>query len=213
MNRKFLFAAVILVASLAACSCTRSGPESTDASDSDSRGVERVRAPGDASEEPSEAARSRGVPPHERRDEAEEAEPQIAMRGFSYEWRVAPEKGLHIKIDFFNTRDTYARARGYLFIVASSNTMPSVPEGVYPWDARFEEGEPAKHTDGNRLLFRDEIEARVFIPYTRAEGYYDHVRILVYREDGGVAIDLDYELDVTGEPTGPVEATPLSVTM
>jgi hypothetical protein len=156
---------------------------------------------------------SRGVPPHERREEAEEAEPQIAVRGFNYEWRLEPEKGLLVRIDFVNTRETYARARGYLFVVASSSTMPSAPPGVYPWDARFEDGNPEKHTDGSRLLFRNDLESRVFIPYRGGEGHFDHLRIIVYREDGGIAIDLDYALEITGEPTGPIEAAPLSVTM
>jgi hypothetical protein len=213
MKRKLLIVLVVLVASLAAGSCTRGAPEGAGESDAGSRSGEGAwRGEGD-SEEPSEAARSRGVPPHELRDDSEEAEPQIAIRGFSYEWRLAPEKGLHVRINFVNTRETYARARGYLFMVASSNTMPSVPASVYPWDARFEGGYPETHTDGNRLLFRDEIESRAFLPFSGREGYFDHLRIIVYREDGTITIDLDYELEVTGEPTGPVEATPLSVTM
>jgi hypothetical protein len=213
MKRKIMIALVVLVACLAVCSCAPERSESADASDTDSRGATGVRRGADDSSEPSEAARSRAVPPHERREDEEEAEPQIAIRGFTYEWRLEPEKGLHVRIDFVNTRDTYARARGYLFVVASSNTMPSVTPGVYPWDARFEDKYPEKHTDGNRLLFRDELDSRIFIPYHADEGYFDYLRIIVYHEDGRVAIDLDYELDVTGEPSGPVEAAPQSVTM
>jgi len=213
MRRKLLIALVVLLASLVVCSCSRSGSDDVEASDSDTRREAGFGRGANDSEEPSEAARSRGVPPHERRDGTEEAEPQIAIRGFSYEWRLEPEKGLHVKIDFVNTRDTYARARGYLFAVASSNTQPSVTPGAYPWDAHFEEGYPGKHTDGNRLLFRDELGSRFFIPYRGEEGYFDHLKIIVYHEDGRIAIDLDYELDVTGEPTGQIDATPLSVTM
>lgn len=213
MKRKLLIAAVILLASLVVCSCSESGSEDAGASDSDSRRGEGVRPEEDDRAAPSDAAKSRGVPSHERREDVEEAEPQIAIRGFGYEWRLKPEKGLHVRIDFINTRDTYARARGYLFMVASSNAMPSAAPGVYPWDAGFEDGYPEKHTDGNRLLFRDEHESRVFIPYRQGEGYFDHLKIIVYHEDGRVAIDLDYELEITGEPTGPIEAAALSVTM
>ena len=57
------------------------------------------------------------------------------------------------------------------------------------------------------------MDTRIFIPYRAGDGYYDHIRILVYREEGGITIDLDYDLDVTGEPSGPIEAAPMSVTM
>jgi hypothetical protein len=213
MRRKLVIVAVILLASLTACSCTRSGSEDAGASDSDSRPREGAWGGSNDSDVPSEAARSRGVPPYERREESEEGEPQIAIRGLSYEWRLEPQKGLHVRIDFVNTRDTYARVRDYLFLVATSTAYPSAPAGVYPWDARFEAGRPEKHTDGNRLLFRDELESRAFLPYRAAEGYFDHLRILVYNEDGTVAIDLGYDLEITGEPSGPIEAAPLSVTM
>lgn len=214
MVRRSLIALAILMVALEMCSCARESSESAGASDSDSQHQgTSVRRPERDRSEPSEAARNRGVVPYENRGGTEEGEPQIAVRGFTYEWRLEPEKGLQVRMDFVNTRDTYARARGYLFVVASSSTMPSVVPGVYPWDARFEEGYPQKYTDGNRLLFRDELQTRFFIPFHAAEGYYDHIKILVYREDGGLAIDLDYELDVTGEPSGPIEAAPMSVTM
>jgi hypothetical protein len=213
MARKLLIALMVLTAALAAGSCSREGSESADASDSDSPRGAGVRRVGDEGVEPSEAARARGVQPQGDRDAAEEAEPQIAIRSLTYEWRVAPEKGLHLTIDFVNTRETYARARGYLFVVASSTTAPSAAPGIYPWDARFDGKYPEKHTDGTRLLFRDEMDARIFIPYRAGDGYYDHIRILVYREEGGITIDLDYDLDITGEPSGPIEAAPMSVTM
>jgi hypothetical protein len=213
MTRKLLIALVVLIATLAVCSCSRESSESADASDTDSPRRTGARRVDDGSAELSDAARGRGVAPRGDREAEEEVEPQIAIRGFTYEWRLEPEKGLHVRISFVNTRDTYARARGYLFVVASSNTMPSVTPGVYPWDARFEGGYPEKHTDGNRLLFRDELDTRIFIPYRGDEGYYDYLKIIVYHEDGGTVIDLDYELDVTGEPSGPIEAAPMSVTM
>jgi hypothetical protein len=213
MRNRIAVIAVIVFASLIACSCTRNASQDAGASDSDSRSRDATWEGRDEAEAPSEAARSRGVPSYERREEAQEGEPQIALRGLTYEWRLEPEKGLQARLDFVNTRDTYARARGYLFLVATSRAYPSAPAAVYPWDARFEDGRPEKHTDGSRLLFRDELEARAFLPYRGAEGYFDHLRILVYDEAGTVVIDLDYDLDVTGEPTGPMEAAPLSVTM
>ncbi len=213
MKRKLLIVTVLLLTSLVVCSCSERGAESADTSDSDSRGREGAWRGTDGSADVSEATRSRGVPSHERREESEEPEPQIAIRGFEYEWRLEPEKGLHVRVDFVNTRETYARARGYLFMVATSNTTPSAAAGVYPWDARFEEGHPERHTDGNRLLFRRDLESRVFIPYRGGDGYFDHLRIIVYHEGGRIAIDLDYDLEIVGEPTGPIEAAPLSVTM
>lgn len=213
VRRRLPLALLILLASFAVCSCSRSGSEEESASGSrDAGGESGWREPAEDTS-PSEAARSQGVPPHTPREDSEEARPQIAVRGFSYEWRLEPEKGLHVSIHFVNTRETYERARGYLFLVATSASTPSAPQGVYPWDARFEEGVPEKHTDGNRLLFREDLEARAFIPFAGGDGYYDHLRIVVYREDGGTAIDLDYDLAITGEPTGPVEAEPQSVTM
>jgi len=213
VRRRFPLVALIFLASLAVCSCSGTGSEEQGApGSSDAEGDVGWRRSAEEAP-PTDAARSRGVPPHTPRDEMEEAEPQIAVRGFGYEWRLEPQKGLHVRIDFVNTRETYERARGYLFLVASSSSTPSAPEGLYPWDARFEAGVPEKHTDGNRLLFRKDLEVRAFIPFTVGDGYYDHLRIVVYREDGATAIDLDYDLNITGEPTGPMKAEPQSVTM
>jgi hypothetical protein len=213
MRDRIAVVAIVVFASLIVCSCARTDSEDAGASDSESHSGQGSWRGRDDAEIPSEAARSRGVPSYEQRERPEEGEPQIALRGLTYEWRLEPEKGLQVRLDFVNTRDTYARARGYLFLVATSKAYPSAPAGVYPWDARFEDGRPEKHTDGNRLLFRDELESRAFLPYRASEGYFDHLRILVYDEAGAVVIDLDYDLDITGEPTGPMETAPLSVTM
>lgn len=213
VKRKFFIAAVIVLACLGACSCSRDASERADASDSGSSAEEGAWGGRDERTAPSVAARSRGVPPHARRGDLDEAAPQIAIRGFDYEWRLEPDKGLQVRIDFVNTRQTYERARGYLFLVATSSTVPGIQPGVYPWDARFQEGYPESHTDGTRLLFRDALEARAFIPFRQGDGYFDRLKILVYHEDGRIAINLDYDLEITGEPTGPIEAKPLAVTM
>jgi hypothetical protein len=213
VKRKLFVVFVIVLVCLGACSCSRNASEKADASDTESSADESAWSRRSEGEGPSAAARSRGVPPHARRGDIDEAAPQIAVRGFDYEWRLEPDKGLHVRIDFVNTRQTYERARGYLFLVASSSTVPGIQPGVYPWDARFQEGYPESHTDGHRLLFREELEHRAFIPFRQGDGYFDRLKILVYHEDGTIAINLDYDLEITGEPTGPIEAKPLAVTM
>ena len=154
---------------------------------------------------PSPAARSRGVATIET-DEDGELKPLVVLQDIVYEWRVSPERGLHVKLGFINPNDTYERARGYVFIIASSRASSGAVYGVFPWNAEIgEDGLAVDHTDGAHLLYRRDQDIRASIPYENASGYYDVLRILVYAEDGDVLIDNTIDLEISGEATGPIK--------
>ncbi len=199
--RASLVALGVLLAVLAGCS----GGEQEVESDIPEGGEQSGSAVADDGRTaPTSGARSRGVATIEGKDD-DGLEPLVVLQDIVYDWRVAPERGLHVTLGFINPNDTYERARGYVFIVASSRESSGSVYGVYPWDAELgEDGLAADYTDGMHLLYRRDQEIRASIPYRNASGYYDVLRILVYSEDGDVLIDNTVDLEVSGEATGPV---------
>jgi hypothetical protein len=168
-----------------------------------SRSDERAGAREEAApmdEQTAEAARTRGIA--RAGDEPEEEPvPQVVLSEMSYEWRTSPEKGLAVVMEFTNPADTYERARGYVFLVAEYQVNGSTVErGVYPWNTRIVEGLPDDYREGTHLLYRDTQTVRAFIPYERADGYYNILRVHVYHEDGRLITNRMYELDITGTP-------------
>lgn len=196
--------AIGLAVLVALCGCGgevegEAAPEADVAERSESRSAGR---------DASDAARSRGLPVEsEAGDEA--VEPEVLLGSMMYEWRVSPERGLYIQMEFVNPNITYERARGYVFAIASSSLDGS--SGVYPWDAALKDGEPEDYRDGTHLLYRDDQEVSAFIPYRGGVGYYDRLKLLVFDEDGELLIGQTYELDVDGSPSGPRRSEPALV--
>jgi len=157
------------------------------------------------SEDASDASRSRGVSVEE---EEEEERPTIVVGELEYEWRHVPQRGLYVRILFVNPRETYARARGRVFLIAESSVASAPTTGIYPWDAELDGDEPTNYRDGANLLFRVDQEVRAFLPYTAWDGYYDSLRLLVFEDDGDVLIDRLQPLEITGEPSGIVKVQP-----
>ncbi len=196
MTKNILAAGLLVAVCLMALSCSKSeGTAREDEAGASSTESEEVVL--------SRAARSRGLPVKEQDEEEPRAE--VVLGGFVYEWRTSPQKGLHVTLDFVNPRDTYERARGYLFLIASYSGRARASVGVFPRNAELDGGRPVDHKDGTHLLYRKDHQVRVFIPYTDREGYYDLLRVLVYSEDGKVEMNQTYELEITGEPTGSVK--------
>jgi hypothetical protein len=151
-------------------------------------------------EETAEVARTRGVAREGGEDDPEPV-PRVLLSEMSYEWRVVPEKGLMVVMEFTNPAETYQRAKGFVFLVAEYKVNASTAEtGVYPWNTRMAEGVPEDFSAGSHLLFRDTQTVRAFIPYERADGCYNTLRVFVYHEDGRLITNRTYELDTTGEP-------------
>lgn len=150
-----------------------------------------------------EEAKSRGAIT-EAPDQSEPASPEIVVEDLTYEWRTSPETALSVIVDFLNPHETYERARGYVFLVATSSGGAGRPTGVFPWDAAFDGGVPVDFTDGRHLLFRKAEQVRATIPYKQPEGYYDLLRLIVYSEDGALIIDSTIDMEITGEATGPL---------
>jgi hypothetical protein len=181
--------ALVLVSCFALFGCSRTGDQAGD------------RA-GTASKEngASEAAASRGVATGEAGGEGTAA-PSVVLDGIAYEWVVSPERGLQVELGFVNPGKDVGRAKGYAFVIAGSSKDPAVV-GVYPWNAKFVDGAPEDHAAGGRILFWEEQKMSVFIPYKERAGCFDTMRILVYDDDGRIALDETHELPITGEPTG-----------
>jgi hypothetical protein len=199
MNRLAL-GAVIVITGLLVLGCSN-GEEAASETEVD---VESL-SEGEVIEEDetSEAARARGIAVE---GTEEEGEPQILLDNLVYEWRVEPEPGLHVKLKFVNPVGGYERARGRLFMIASSRVYDVT--GVYPWGVEVERGTPTNHREGTRLLFRDEQTVRAVIPYKATAGYYDVLKIIVFDEEGGMFVNTTYDLELTGEPSGPKEPKP-----
>ncbi len=207
--RASLVALAVLLAVLAGCSGGEQETESDVPEGGDQSGS-AVADDGRAT--PSPGARSRGVAAIEA-DEDEGLQPVVVLQDIVYEWRVSPQRGLYVTLGFINPHDTYERARGYVFLIASSRASSGAVYGVYPWGIELgEDGLAADYMDGTHLLYRRDQEIRASIPYENATGYYDVLRILVYAENGDVLIDNTIDLEVSGEPTGAVRP-PVDLTL
>ena len=185
MSRLIVVLAFVFLGCLVVAGCTSS----------DEPAVEPVPEPLD--EEAVAAAGSRGVARSERSDDME-AKPQVVLSEMTYEWRTSPDRGLHVTLDFTNPADTYERARGYVFLIAESTRSGSLVRGVYPWSISMEGNLPKDHTDGTHLLYRERQQVRAFIPYPRADGYFEILRLYVFHENGRLLTNRTYELDLTG---------------
>lgn len=147
------------------------------------------------------AAAARGLPVEEE-PEGEDA-PRIVLADLIYEWRLRPRPELLVEMTFENPNDLAGRARGYLVVVAASAAEGASSRTTYPKRASFEGEWPDDPTDGDRLILRKRETVEVAIPYELGDGgHFDKLRVIVYDEDGDLSIDLGYDLDVTGEPTG-----------
>ncbi len=185
MSRLIVVLAFVFLGCLVVAGCTSS----------DEPAVEPVPEPLD--EEAVAAAGSRGVLGSERSDDME-PKPQVVLSQMTYEWRTSPDRGLHVTLDFTNPADTYERARGYVFLIAESTGFGSLVRGVYPWNISMEGNLPKDHTDGTHLLYRERQQVRAFIPYPRADGYFEILRLYVFHENGRLLTNRTYELDLTG---------------
>lgn len=148
----------------------------------------------------SDAAASRGVATGEP-EEAEPGGPRAVLSGIAYEWTVSPDRGLTVTLEFTNPASDVGRAKGYAFVMAGSSSDAAVA-GIYPWNAKVENGMPSDHTVGGRLLFWEKSTLSAFLPYKERAGCYNTVRVLVYDDDGRIVHDETHELPITGEPTG-----------
>lgn len=200
MNARTFSLAIVIAMCVAVLGCSGGEP-------SEERGAGSSSVSESEAQAPSKAAAARGV----RVEQDEQPGPEVVLSGLVYEWRTSPEKGLEVTLEFENPSDTYERARGYVFAVARSSGSAVSDLGVYPWNAELEGGVPSDYTEGTHMVYRKDHVVRGFIPYTKGEGYYDSLRVLVYSEDGDVLIDQTYALEITGEPTGPVRPKPTLV--
>jgi hypothetical protein len=187
MSRLIVVLAFVFLGCLVVAGCTSS----------DEPAVEVEPAPEPLDEEAVAAAGSRGVAVSERSDDTEPV-PQVVLSEMIYEWRTSPDRGLHVTLDFTNPADTYERARGYVFLIAESTRSGSLVRGVYPWSISMEGNLPKDHTDGTHLLYRERQQVRAFIPYPRADGYFEILRLYVFHENGRLLTNRTYELDLTG---------------
>ncbi len=207
--RASLVALAVLLAVFAGCS----GGGQEDASETPMDDEALASGAADAEAPPvSRAAQSRGVAVVEH-DEGGKLQPLVVLGEVVYEWRVAPERGLYVTLGFINPNDTYERARGYVFVIASSRASSGVVYGLYPWNAELgDDGLAVDYMEGTHLLYRRDQEVRGFIPYKNASGFYDVLRVLVYSEAGDMLIDNTMSLEVSGEPTGPTRP-PVELTL
>jgi len=193
----------MFLAVLAGCS---GGDQETETDVSEGGDHAGAAVTDDGESMPSAEARSRGVATSPA-DENDELQPLVVLDDIVYDWRVSPERSLHVTLGFINPNDTYERARGYVFIIASSRASSGAVYGVYPWNAELDDsGLPVDYMDGTHLLYRRDQDVKASIPYQNVSGYYDVLRIIVYSEEGDVLIDNTIDLEVTGEATGPVKA-------
>jgi hypothetical protein len=202
-GRALLAALVVLLAIFAGCS---GGERESGAGNTPGDGTGASSDVADAAPTPSSRVeQSRGVATVERHDD-DGLQPLVVLDEIIYEWRLTPQRGLQVSLGFLNPNDTYERARGYLFAIASSRASSGSVYGVYPWNAKMgSDGLPADYTEGTHLLYRRDQGVRAFIPYENASGFYDVLRVLVYSESGEVLIDNTVSLEVHGEATGPLK--------
>jgi len=145
------------------------------------------------------AARTRGVVTRDP-DDAKEAKPQVVLSQMTYEWRTSPDRGMQVTLKFTNPVDTYERARGYVFLIAEATRSGSLIKGVYPWNTNMDGNLPEDYTDGAHLLYRDSQQVQAFLPYPRADGQFETLRLYVFHENGKLLTNRTYELDFTGAP-------------
>lgn len=198
---------VIAVLVVLACLGLAGGCSRRGESPESSKAVGSQAESGDAAT--SDAARSRGVAADTTAPGGEK-KPRIELGNVVYEWRVQPEKGLHVTVDLTNPVQGDDRARGYLFLIASSSADPSI-KGIYPWNAVLKDGKPKDVKSGTHLLYRTSDQVRAFVPYRKTTGYYDTLTIVIYGEEGEEVTNQTYELEVTGQPTGPKKPAPVLV--
>ena len=179
---------VALVGCLALAGCTSSEEPAVEAE------------PEPLDEETAAVARTRGVATSAHAEDAEEASPQVVLSELTYEWRTHPDRGLQVILDFTNPVTTYERARGYVFLIATSTMSGREVTGVYPWNTDMEGALPEDYTDGAHLLYRDHQQVRGFIPYSPADGHYQMLRVYVFHEDGRLLTNRTYDLEITGAP-------------
>ncbi len=194
-----LCAAALVMSTLVGCSETREDAPESDRSDA----VSEAAAPRPVSD----AAKARGLSV-QREDEEPADGPAVALDGVAYDWRLIPDKGLVVTLEFGNENEVFERARAYVFLVAEYSARRSVNRGVFPLNVEFDGDRPVDYTAGTHILYRKDHTMKCFIPYTYREGYYDSLRVIVYSEEGDVLINRTYHLDVTGEPTGLVKTKP-----
>ncbi|MFH1501530.1 MAG: hypothetical protein ABIG03_00650 [Candidatus Eisenbacteria bacterium] len=194
-----LVAATLVVCAVAGCSEPREEPAVSREDDSDAEAV--------AEQTPSRAAAARGLPA--KGDDTEAKRPVVTLEDVTYEWRLFPDKGLVVSLEFGNPNVVFERARAYVFVVADFSERRTVNRGVFPLGAEFDEAGPVDYTAGTHILYRKDHTMQCFIPYTHREGYYDSLTVIVYSEDGEKLLQQSYDLDVAGEPTGRVEMKPV----
>lgn len=191
---------VALLVALAGCS----GDDEVDAVEEQIEEIQSEETTSAPSEPASEAAQSRGLPVDDS-GENDGTEPMVVLNDLVYEWRTSPQRGLQVELEFINPYDTYERARGYAFVIASYGLSGGSVYGVYPWNAEIgEDGFPIDPTAGTHLLYRRDQNVRGFIPYENSEGFYNILQIIVYSEEGELLFTNRLDLDVTGDPTGAV---------
>ncbi len=199
----WLLVAIVAVASLPGCSRTEEeAVPQTESGEVDSGTPSGDSQTGDVSR----AARARGVPVE---SGEEEGTPVLTFQNLTYDWRVEPEKGLMVTLDFGNENEVFERVRAYVFVSAWYSAREASSLGTFPWGVGLENGEPVDYTKGTHVVYRKDHTMKCFIPYTDREGYYDTLRIIVYSEEGAVLKDQRYQLEVEGVPTGPVKTKPV----
>ncbi len=197
----FLLVGVLAVLALSGCSRRDESAPRAEAGEMESGTTGEPQ-----NSEASRAARARGVPVE---SEEEDAGPVVTMEGLTYDWRLEPEKGLLVSIDFGNENEVFERARAYVFVMAWYSAREAASQGTFPWEVDMKNGEPADYTKGTHIVYRKDHTLKCFIPYVDREGYYDSLRVIVYSEEGEVLKDQKYQLDVSGAPTGPVKTKPV----
>ncbi len=197
----FLLVGVMAVIALPGCSGKEEATPRTEAGEVESGNQEETQTA-----EASRAAKARGVPVG---GEEPEAGPVVTMEGLTYDWRLEPEKGLLVTIEFGNENEVFERARAYVFIVAWYSAREGSSRGTFPWGVDFDGNEPVDYTKGTHIVYRKDHTLKCFIPYRDREGYYDTLRVIVYSEDGEALKDQRYQLDVDGVPTGTVKTRPV----
>ena len=183
--RRAMAVGVILFLALSAVGCSRN--------ESDEAGG-RTGAAAGKQQEPTEAARSRGISAADRHTEER---PRIESERVDLVWQESPERGIRVEAVLSNAVETeLARAKGYVFLIARSVADPEAV-GVYPWSARLVDGRPDRARDGTRVSFLEKETIRAFIPYSGEEGQYDSVTLFVYDRDEGLIIEEIYRVRST----------------
>jgi len=205
MRRSTLLAACLVIALAALVGgCSRGEPETEESRAEASAEVDAGSRAQSGGEQPvSRAAAARGVPVDETR--AGNA-PSIVVKDLSYAWSASPEPELRVTMKLGNTNDVRGRARGYVVVAAVSSERGATSRGTYPQEAHFEGQMPTDPAKGEHVSFRGDETVSAVIPYRVGDGgHFDELRIIVYDEEGGLLVDLGYDLAITGESTGEAE--------